>query len=66
MIELNAERKLDIQKLTKGDYLSLDVLREVTGLDPRENVDLYRLAVLKIRRQIVGFSSSRLVARYYP
>lgn len=52
MIELNLERKLDISKLAKGDYLSLDILREVTGLDPSENVDLYRLAVLKIRGQI--------------
>lgn len=52
MIELNAERKLNIEKLAKGDYISLEVLREVTGLDPGENSDLYRLALLGIRGKI--------------
>jgi hypothetical protein len=38
--------------LTKGDYISLDVIRIITGLDPGENHDLYKLAMLKIREKI--------------
>lgn len=52
MIELNQQHKLDIEKLAKGDYISLEVLREATGFDPVENVDVYRLALLNIRSKI--------------
>lgn len=38
--------------LEKGDYISIDVLRKITGFDPNENIDLYRLACLKIRDKI--------------
>lgn len=52
MIEITAERKLNIEKLTKGDYISPEVLREVTGYDPGENADVYKLAILNIRSKI--------------
>lgn len=52
MIELTAERKLEVKKLAKGDFISLEVLREVTGFDPGENSDTYRLAILGIRGKI--------------
>lgn len=46
------DKKLAIEKLEKGDYISLEVLRDITGLDPGESSDLYRLAILKLRGQI--------------
>lgn len=52
MIEITSERKIDVTKVEKGDFISLEVLREATGLDPFENVDLYRLALLRLRGQI--------------
>lgn len=52
MIELTADRKLEIKKLSKGDFISLEVLREITGFDPGENSDTYRLAILGIRSKI--------------
>src|SRR5215468_3848027 len=51
MIEYTSDG-LVFSKLEKGDYISLDVIRLITGLDPYENHDLYRLAVLKIREKI--------------
>lgn len=38
--------------LEKGDYVSIDVIRKITGLDPYENTDLYRLRLLTIREAI--------------
>jgi hypothetical protein len=43
---------LKYESLEKGDYISIDVLRKITGFDPGENLDLYRLACLKIREKI--------------
>ncbi len=43
---------LKYEALEKGDYISIDALRKITGLDHYENADSYRLAVLKIRDNI--------------
>lgn len=43
---------LKYDALEKGDYISIDVIRKITGLDPYENTDLYRLRLLSIREAI--------------
>jgi len=45
-------KELVIADLAKGDYISQEVIRHITGLDPYENIDPYRLAALKLRDQI--------------
>lgn len=49
MIEITPDGQLNYEKIVKGDYISEDVLRKVTGYDPRENHETYTLAILKIR-----------------
>lgn len=51
MIDYDSEG-LKYSALEKGDYISIDVIRKITGLDPYENTDLYRLRLLTIREAI--------------
>lgn len=45
---------LKYEALEKGDYISIDVIRKITGLDPHENADVYRTqGQLKIREKIL-------------
>lgn len=46
------EEGLKYEALEKGDYISVDVIRRITGIDPYENTDLYRLRLLTIREAI--------------
>lgn len=52
MIELTADNDLNYKKLERGDFISHDVLRIITGKDPYENYNLYALAVLAIRSKL--------------
>jgi hypothetical protein len=52
MIQITSDGKLDLGKLTKGDFITEDVLRKVTGFDPRENPETYSFAVLRIRQTL--------------
>lgn len=45
-------KELSMVDLAKGDYISQEVIRHITGYDPHENLDLYRLATLKLRERI--------------
>lgn len=51
-IQFTSDGKLDLEKLDKGDFISEDVLRKVTGFDPRENPETYSFAVLRIRQTL--------------
>ena len=48
--------ELSIADLIKGDYISQEVLRVITGHDPHENADVYRLEL-----QAVLFERARAV-----
>lgn len=52
MIEITSERKLNIEKLEKGDFISEEVLRVITGFDPIENPKVYSMALLRLRSHI--------------
>lgn len=52
MIEITPDGQIHYEKVVKGDYISEEVLRKVTGFDPRENPDVYTFAVLKIREKL--------------
>lgn len=52
MVELTPDRKLNIQKLEKGDFIAEEVLRVATGYDANENPEIYRFAVLALREQL--------------
>ncbi len=53
MIEFDID-DLKYENLEKGDYVSVDVIRRITGLDPYENPDVYRTqGQLKIRGKIL-------------
>lgn len=45
---------LVISALQKGDYISVDIIRQISGLDPYENSDLYRLYALALRNKIIS------------
>jgi hypothetical protein len=49
MIEITPDGQLNYEKIVKGDFISEDVLRAVTGFDPKENFETYAFAVLRIR-----------------
>jgi hypothetical protein len=44
--------ELSMIDLAKGDYISQDVIRAITGYDPRENADVYRFAMFKLKDKI--------------
>ena len=46
------ERRLNLDKLAKGDYLSIPIIRDATGLDPGENYERYMFYLLNLRKTL--------------
>ena len=46
MVEITEDRTLNFEKLAKGDFISVEVIREITGHDPRENEQVYKFDLL--------------------
>lgn len=47
------DNTIDLTALEKGDFLSEAFLREITGYDPQENEQVYRIDVMKLRAAIL-------------
>lgn len=52
MVKKNEIGELDIGAIEKGDFISEPFLIALSGIDPRENEQLYRFEVLNIRDHI--------------